>query len=150
MMVAASRRTCRQCESATRKPYVDMPKTHCGTPNSASIGHTGSSAPSRRRYRFHHPVRSETKYSSPSGDQTGWKMDSSVAAGDARGCVNVAVVASASRPTARSRPRACSGDSRRARPVAGRRGSGAAWSRSRCPIPGRARSSHPCRWRRSC
>src|SRR3712207_8190930 len=54
-----------------------MPKPRCGRPNSASIGQSGSTAPPPTRYRFHQPVRSETKCSLPSGDHSGWKTDSS-------------------------------------------------------------------------
>ena len=53
-----------------------MPNTHCGSPNSASIGQSASTAPACSRYRFHQPVRSDTKCSSPLGDQLGWKIDS--------------------------------------------------------------------------
>src|SRR3954464_9352229 len=66
-------------------PYVVVPKTHCGAPNSASIGRIGSTFPSRLAYRFHQFVRSETKYSVPSGDQLGWKIDSSAPPATFRG-----------------------------------------------------------------
>ena len=64
---AAARRRSRRCASRT---------THCGTPNSAAIGQSASTSPARSRYRFHQPLRSETKCSSPAGDQAGWKIDS--------------------------------------------------------------------------
>ncbi len=54
-----------------------MLKLHCGLPNSAAIGCTGSAPVPLRRYRFHQPVRSDTKYKMPSGDHSGWKIDSS-------------------------------------------------------------------------
>ncbi len=53
-----------------------MLKVHCGLPNSAAIACTGSIATPCQRYRFHQPVRSETKYSELSGDHSGWKIDS--------------------------------------------------------------------------
>ena len=43
---------------------------------SAARWTTASAAPPRHRYRFHHPLRSERKYS-PSAPQTGWMTDSS-------------------------------------------------------------------------
>ena len=56
-----------------------MLNVHCGLPNSAAIGCTASIDDARcQRYRFHQPVRSETKYSAPSGDHSGWKIDSSL------------------------------------------------------------------------
>src|SRR5262245_38615712 len=59
-----------RCPSGSN-PYVTDPNTQCGTPNSASIGSTGTILPSRSAYRFHQFVRSETKYSVPSGDHAG-------------------------------------------------------------------------------
>ena len=53
-----------------------MLNVHCGLPNSAAIGWTGSIDEATPSIRFHQPVRSETKYSAPSGDHSGWKIDS--------------------------------------------------------------------------
>ena len=61
------------------KPYAAIPKSHCGQPNSASAGCSACTSPSRSRYRFHQPVRSETKCRSPAGLHAGWKIDSSPA-----------------------------------------------------------------------
>src|SRR4051794_12966273 len=60
--------------------YVYIPKTHCGSPNSASLGASGWIPPdaTSHRYRFHQPLRSDTKTSDrPSGDHSGWNTDSS-------------------------------------------------------------------------
>jgi hypothetical protein len=64
---------------AERKPYMLLPKVQCGVANSASIGHRPSVRwrSRHRRYRFHQPLRSETKCSRLSGDHSGWQMDSS-------------------------------------------------------------------------
>ena len=40
---------------------VRAPSAHAGAPNSTVIGAMASMCPSRQWYRFHHPVRSETK-----------------------------------------------------------------------------------------
>ena len=66
-------------EPSGRNPYDDRPKTHAGSANSASMGASASSrGPSTNRYRFHQPLRSLTKCSTPSGDHSGWQIDSSV------------------------------------------------------------------------
>src|SRR5436190_10738446 len=36
--------------------YVDIPKTHCGSPNSASMGQSAWTDSPAYRYRFHQPV----------------------------------------------------------------------------------------------
>src|SRR5258708_38655645 len=55
-----------------------MPNTHCGAPNSADRGHSGSSPSPPERYRFHQPLRSDRKPSSPAGDHSGCSTDSLV------------------------------------------------------------------------
>src|SRR5437764_3690274 len=48
--------------SADSNAYINIPKTHCGIPNSAFISRKASMLPSSlRRYRFHQPLLSETK-----------------------------------------------------------------------------------------
>src|SRR2546422_11149698 len=59
-----------------RNAYEEAPSVHSGHPNSAFIGQSAWTSPSRSRKRFHHPVRSETKWSSPAGLHDGWKIDS--------------------------------------------------------------------------
>src|SRR3954451_15068712 len=66
--------------SGPANAYVYIPKTHCGSPNSAAMGATGwtVAVATSNRYRFHQPDRSDTKISErPSGDHSGWKTDSS-------------------------------------------------------------------------
>jgi hypothetical protein len=61
------------------KHHVYMPSTHCGKPNSAFMGAMPRVTPASTswRYKFHQPLRSETKYSdAPSGDHSGWKIAS--------------------------------------------------------------------------
>ena len=66
-----------------RRRRCARPRTHGGWPNSAAIGHSACAASSRQRYRFHQPLRSETKCSSPSGDHTRLLHRFAAAAGDA-------------------------------------------------------------------
>ena len=60
-------------DRAVRQEAVgERPKTQAGSANSASIGASGSSrGPSTSRYRFHQPLRSETRWSVPSGRPLG-------------------------------------------------------------------------------
>ena len=63
---------------SARNAYDERPNTHAGSANSASVGASASSrGPSARRYRFHQPLRSLAKWSSPSADHSGWAIDSS-------------------------------------------------------------------------
>ena len=72
----------RQYANTIRPPrssaYREVPNTHCGTPISPSASSmTGSTSPSAGRlYKFHQPVRSEMKYSDPSGPHRGSDTDS--------------------------------------------------------------------------
>ena len=63
--------------ASERKPYIEPPKVQCGPPNSAVRLHSGCTASPARRYRFHQPLRSDTKCSTPAGDHSGWQIDSS-------------------------------------------------------------------------
>ena len=63
--------------SSSTKAKLDSSSSHWGNPKSASIGIRSSTAPDRSRYRFHQPVRSETKWSTPAGLHSGWKTLSS-------------------------------------------------------------------------
>ena len=73
-----SRRPTATIEPSARNPYDDRPKTHAGSANSASIGARGSRrGPSTRRYRFHQPLRSETRWRIPSALHSGCATDSS-------------------------------------------------------------------------
>ena len=57
-----------------------MPNTHCGWPNSAAIGGKRARLAPREIIgdsRFHQPDRSDTKMIAlPSGDHSGWKINS--------------------------------------------------------------------------
>ena len=56
---------------SARNAYDERPNTHAGSANSASVGASASSrGPSARRYRFHQPLRSLAKWSSPSADHS--------------------------------------------------------------------------------
>ena len=70
----------RDCHDAAREERVRRTPEHprAGSANSASVGASASSrGPSARRYRFHQPLRSLAKWSSPSADHSGWAIDSS-------------------------------------------------------------------------
>ena len=87
------------------KPYIDRPNTHCGSPNSAAIGCSGSIRPARSRYRFHQPLRSQAKCSSPAGDQAGWKIDSLSPPATCRGVAGPAVGIELGQPQVAALPR---------------------------------------------
>ena len=105
-------------------PYQRMPKTHCGPANSASMGAratvlavgsasgTGSTSPTDRTRR-----RASRRAPTRAGRSTRRRRRRPCA----RSCSPPACV-DARRPTAPSRPRACSGGATRARPIACRRG----------------------------
>src|ERR1041385_4897601 len=80
-----------------------MPKTHCGMPSSAFDCPTFSIPPSPVILsRFHQPLRSEAKYKTPSGDHSGWKIDS--AAPPATHLVDTSLPSSPNSPTQSSQP----------------------------------------------
>ena len=73
-------RTNRRSARPPRTRRTVMPNTQCGNPNSASMGHKACRSPSTMRSRFHQPVRSLAKCSTPAGLQSGAQIDSSPSA----------------------------------------------------------------------
>ena len=106
---------------APANAQVRVPSCHGGRPNSADIGCTASMPPWTTRYRFHQPVRSETKYSMPSGDHSGWTIDSVAAAGHQCRSDQPAVGRDFRRPRARCRPTASADGATPATTAASRR-----------------------------
>src|ERR671915_2007644 len=89
--------------SGLANAYDDIPKSHCGIPSSAFDFTTLSISKSAEILcRFHQPFRSEAKYSTPSGDHSGWKIDSATPPATQR--VEVSVPSGPNSPTHNSQP----------------------------------------------
>jgi hypothetical protein len=57
---------------APTNAYVDALNVHCALPKSAAFGWmVAAGADTPARYKFHQPVRSETKCNCPPGDHSG-------------------------------------------------------------------------------
>jgi hypothetical protein len=141
---AIVRYRCRRSRRPSGSRTSSRRRLQCGVPNSAARSHSGCTTPPSQRYRFHQPLRSDTKCSTPAGDHSGWQIDSVGAAGD-QAAVGPGVPSARRRPaTVRCPATACADGPSSARPAARRPATGAARHKSRCPPRGPSR----CRRRR--